>query len=88
MVCSDFSRGLLRTGHDGNLSGQSSSSPLLSAVLTKILSVQAGDKVRLQSFLELYGRPNHLRVAEAMLGEGNGNPLQYSSLENPMDGGA
>ena len=23
-----------------------------------------------------------------MLGEGNGNPLQYSCLENPMDGGA
>ena len=22
------------------------------------------------------------------IGEGNGNPLQYSSLENPMDGGA
>ena len=22
------------------------------------------------------------------LGEGNGNPLQYSRLENPMDGGA
>ena len=22
------------------------------------------------------------------LGEGNGNPLQYSSLENPIDGGA
>ena len=22
------------------------------------------------------------------LGEGNGNPLQYSHLENPMDGGA
>ena len=22
------------------------------------------------------------------LGEGNGNPLQYSWLENPMDGGA
>ena len=22
------------------------------------------------------------------VGEGNGNPLQYSSLENPMDGGA
>ena len=21
-------------------------------------------------------------------GEGNGNPLQYSRLENPMDGGA
>ena len=23
-----------------------------------------------------------------MLGEGNGNPLQYSCLENPMGGGA
>ena len=25
---------------------------------------------------------------EDYLGEGNGNPLQYSCLENPMDGGA
>ena len=25
---------------------------------------------------------------EQALGEGNGNPLQYSYLENPMDGGA
>ena len=25
---------------------------------------------------------------EDLLGEGNGNPLQYSCLENPMDGGA
>ena len=24
----------------------------------------------------------------AYMGEGNGNPLQYSCLENPMDGGA
>ena len=24
----------------------------------------------------------------SMKGEGNGNPLQYSCLENPMDGGA
>ena len=23
-----------------------------------------------------------------LLGEGNGNPVQYSCLENPMDGGA
>ena len=23
-----------------------------------------------------------------MIGEGNGNPLQYSCLEDPMDGGA
>ena len=25
---------------------------------------------------------------DGMLGEGNGTPLQYSCLENPMDGGA
>ena len=25
---------------------------------------------------------------KAVYGEGNGNPLQYSCLENPMDGGA
>ena len=24
----------------------------------------------------------------SILGEGNGNPLRYSCLENPMDGGA
>ena len=27
-------------------------------------------------------------VTSSVLGEGNGNPLQYSCLENPMDGGA
>ena len=27
-------------------------------------------------------------VSGRSLGEGNGNPLQYSCLENPMDGGA
>ena len=26
--------------------------------------------------------------SKTTLGEGNGNPLQYSCLENPMDGGA
>ena len=27
-------------------------------------------------------------LIRALLGEGNGTPLQYSCLENPMDGGA
>ena len=27
-------------------------------------------------------------IAVHLLGEGNGTPLQYSCLENPMDGGA
>ena len=29
-----------------------------------------------------------LNIAQFYCGEGNGNPLQYSCLENPMDGGA
>ena len=29
-----------------------------------------------------------LVMTELQNGEGNGNPLQYSCLENPMDGGA
>ena len=31
---------------------------------------------------------NSLAVAVGQVGEGNGNPLQYSCLENPMDKGA
>ena len=30
----------------------------------------------------------HLLFVGFLTGEGNGNPLQYSCLENPMDGGA
>ena len=31
---------------------------------------------------------NNSEKWERLLGEGNGNPLQYSCLANPMDGGA
>ena len=30
----------------------------------------------------------YLHVSNNEFGEGNGTPLQYSCLENPMDGGA
>ena len=33
-------------------------------------------------------KKNFLIYPEAIFGEGNGTPLQYSCLENPMDGGA
>ena len=29
-----------------------------------------------------------IKVSSPDIGEGNGTPLQYSCLENPMDGGA
>ena len=34
------------------------------------------------------GDPGSIPGLERSPGEGNGNPLQYSYLENPMDGGA
>ena len=34
------------------------------------------------------GDPGSIRGSERSPGEGNGNPLQYSCLENPMDSGA
>ena len=34
------------------------------------------------------GDPGSIRGLGRSPGEGNGNPLQYSCLENPMDGGA
>ena len=30
----------------------------------------------------------NFQLAKILIGEGNGNPLQYSCLENPTDGGA
>ena len=33
-------------------------------------------------------KKNEILPSVAMCGEGNGTPLQYSCLENPMDGGA
>ena len=38
--------------------------------------------VRLEDLLKVRG------LADLSLGEGNGTPLQYSCLENLMDGGA
>ena len=37
---------------------------------------------------EKQSMPTNILVVSKENGEGNGNPLQYSCLENPMDGGA
>ena len=34
------------------------------------------------------GEPGSIPGSGRSPGEGNGNPLQYSCLENPLDGGA
>ena len=40
------------------------------------------------SLLAVYYCHGHILFAFFPFGEGNGNPLQYSCRENPMDGGA
>ena len=36
----------------------------------------------------LHSSDAELHSSHMLVGEGNGTPLQYSCLENPMDGGA
>ena len=64
---------------------------LLSCVAQHVQSSDGGTlKRQSQDLLKFrtVTRFHHLAGAEHMIGEGNGNPLQYSCLENPMDGGA
>ena len=41
-----------------------------------------------QDFAGMTGNSAHCYMVAWIGGEGNGNPLQYSCLENPRDGGA
>ena len=48
-----------------------------------------GQRLCMQTVRGMQVQSFNLRAAkENVLGEGNGTPLQYSCLENPMDGGA
>ena len=48
--------------------------------MDKYLPTERATDAQIPSFVFLYNRKKN--------GEGNGNPLQYSCLENPMDRGA
>ena len=58
--------------------GQSIAASALASVL--LMNIQDWFSLGLTGWIFLCPRDSH--------GEGNGNPLQYSCLENPMDGGA
>ena len=51
-----------------------------------ILSFPGGSEVKASACNA--GDPGSIPGPGKFPGEGNGNPLQYSCLENPMDGGA
>ena len=49
---------------------------------------QTGSKSGKDYFKVIYCHPAYLTYVEYITREGDGTPLQYSCLENPMDGGA
>ena len=49
---------------------------------------QTGSKQEKEYVKIVYCHPAYLTYMQSTSGESNGNPLQYSCLENPMDGGA
>ena len=46
-----------------------------------------GSEVKASAFAHNAGELGQIPGSGTSLGEGNGNPLQYSCLENPMDRG-
>ena len=46
------------------------------------------EKMSIQVLWSILIRFSYIELYEFFVGEGNGTPLQYSCLENPMDGGA
>ena len=49
---------------------------------------QTGSKLRKEYIKAVNCHPAYLTYMQSTSGEDNGNPLQYSCLENPMEGGA
>ena len=49
---------------------------------------QTGSKLGNEYVKVVYCHPSYLTYMLSTSGEGNGTPLQYSCLGNPMDGGA
>ena len=61
--------------------------PNSSTIAWKIPWMEEPGRLRSMGLLKA-GHGLHSYFSLSCVGEGNGNPLQYSCLENPMDGGA
>ena len=55
--------------------------------ITDLMDMSLGELRELVIDRDVWRAAIH-RVTKSWTGEGNGTPLQYSCLENPMDGGA
>ena len=58
----------------------------INSELLRYLGFPGGSEVKASA--SNAGDPGSISGLGRSPGEGNGNPLQYSCLENPMDGGA
>ena len=56
--------------------------------LEPYMEQQTGSKLEKKYIKSVYCHPAYLTYMQSTSGEGNGTPLQYSCLENPMDRGA
>ena len=59
---------------------------ILSKTYIKKKKIRSGSEVKASAWN--VGDPGSIPGSEISPGEGNGNPLKYSCLENPMEGGA
>ena len=60
---------------------------LLGPLLTSVRSSLVAQMVKRLPTMPTCGKPGSIPGSGSSPGEGNGSPLQYSCLENPMDGG-
>ena len=77
-----------RVGHDWATELEKAMAPHSSTLAWKIPWTEEPGRLQSMGWLELDTTERlHLHSSLSCTGEGNGNPLQYSCLENPRDGG-
>ena len=77
---------MLNEGIERNKAGKTSRNKILRNLLSYAKEFPGGSEVKAPAWNA--GDPGSIPGSGRSPGEGNDNPLQYSCLENPMDGGA
>ena len=84
--CNSLTKGVEKSSSSSHLHPESYTK-IFTQMFLSALFIVAKTWKHLGSF-SVGERINKLWYTQAIYGEGNDNPLQYSCLENPMDGGA